>query len=68
MAILWAMQNNFLDDVAVEKIKDFQTKFTQFLADRKGAVVEKIRAEKAISEPLATELKAALAEFKPSYR
>ena len=68
VAILWAMQNNFLDDVAVEKIKDFQTKFTQFLADRKGALVEKIRAEKAISEPLAAELKAALAEFKPSYR
>ena len=62
------MQNNFLDDVSVEKIKDFQTKFTQFLADRKASLVEKIRAEKAISDPLAAELKAALAEFKPSYR
>ena len=68
VAILWAMQNNFLDDVAVEKIKDFQTKFTQFLADRKAPLVEKIRAEKAISDALATELKAALGEFKPSYR
>ncbi len=68
VAILWAMQNNFLDDVPVEKIKDFQTKFTQFLADRKASLVEKIRAEKAISDPLAAELKAALAEFKPSYR
>ncbi len=68
VAILWAMQNNFLDDVAVEKIKDFQTKFTQFLADRKASLVEKIRAEKAISDALAAELKAALGEFKPSYR
>src|SRR5881398_1092870 len=29
--ILWAMQNNILDDVAVEKIKDFQAKLTDFL-------------------------------------
>ena len=27
-AVLWAVQNNFIDDVAVEKIKDFQAKFT----------------------------------------
>jgi F-type H+-transporting ATPase subunit alpha len=28
---LWAVQNNFFDDVAVEKVKDFQNKLTDFL-------------------------------------
>src|SRR5215212_5679548 len=34
-AVLWAVQNNFVDDVAVDKIKDFQAKVTEFLTNRK---------------------------------
>jgi len=67
-AILWAMQNNFLDDVAVEKVKDFQIKLMDFLATRKAAVLDKVRTEKAFSDALAGELKAAIVEFKQGYR
>ncbi|MFN3409416.1 MAG: F0F1 ATP synthase subunit alpha [Limisphaerales bacterium] len=67
-AVLWAMQNNFLDDVPVEKVKDFQNKLTDFLTTRKTALLDKIRAEKAISDALAGELKAAVGEFKQTYR
>ena len=66
--ILWAMQNNFLDDVAVEKVKDFQAKYTDFLVTRKAAILEKIRKEGAINDALAAELKAATGEFKQTYR
>jgi F-type H+-transporting ATPase subunit alpha len=67
-AVLWAMQNNFLDDIAVEKVKDFQAKLTDFLASRKSELLDKVRTEKAISEALAGELKAAVGEFKQTYR
>ncbi len=67
-AVLWTMQNNHLDDVAVEKIKDWQNKFTDFLGSRKAALLEKIRNEKAISDPIAAELKTAVGEFKQTYR
>jgi len=67
-AVLWAMQNNFLDDVPVEKVKDFQNKLTDFLTTRKTALLDKIRTEKAISDALAAELKAAVGEFKQTYR
>ncbi len=67
-AILWAMQNGLLDDVPVEKVKDFQAKLTQFLQDRKAPLVEKIRTEKAFSDALAAELRAAVTEFKLTYR
>jgi F-type H+-transporting ATPase subunit alpha len=67
-AVLWAVQNNFFDDVAVDKVKDCQTKLTDFLGTRKAEVLAKIRNEKAISEALAAELKAAVTEFKSSYR
>ncbi|MEY4689809.1 MAG: F0F1-type synthase, alpha subunit [Verrucomicrobiota bacterium] len=68
VSILWTMQNGLLDDVAVEKVKDFQGKITDFLTTRKPALLEKIRAEKAINDALAAELKAAVTEFKQSYR
>jgi len=67
-ATLWAVQNSFFDDVPVEKVKDFQTKLTDFLNTRKAEVLTKIRTEKAISEALAGELKAAVSEFKQTYR
>ena len=66
--VLWSMQNNFLDDVAVEKVKDFQGKLVDFFQTRKPELLAKIRNEKAISDALASELKPAVTEFKQSYR
>src|SRR5689334_9656981 len=66
-AVLWSAQNNFFDDVAVDKVKDFQAKLTDFLGTRKADLLAKIRNEKAISDALAAELKAAVTEFKQSY-
>ncbi|HTV42342.1 MAG TPA: F0F1 ATP synthase subunit alpha [Candidatus Sulfotelmatobacter sp.] len=67
-AVLWTVQNNFMDDVPVEKIKDFQGKLLDYLNTRKADLLKKIRAEKAISDAVAGELKAAVGEFKPTYR
>ncbi|MSU43250.1 MAG: F0F1 ATP synthase subunit alpha [Pedosphaera sp.] len=67
-AVLWAMQNNLFDDVAVDKIKDFQHKMADYLATRKADLVAKLRKEKAISDALAADLKAAITEFKLTYR
>jgi F-type H+-transporting ATPase subunit alpha len=67
-ATLCAMQNNMLDDVAVEKVKDFQAKLSDFLGTRKADLMAKVRTEKAFSDALAGELKAAITEFKQSYR
>jgi len=68
VSVLWAMQNGFLDDVPVEKVKDWQSKLTQFLVDRKAALLERVRKEGTISDALAAELKAAATEFKQTYR
>src|SRR5437763_1607296 len=35
-AILWTVQNGFMDDVAVDRIKDFQNKLTDYLTTRKS--------------------------------
>jgi len=66
--ILWTMQNSFLDDIAVEKVKDFQNKLTDFLTNRKQALLDRVRKEGAINDALAADLKAAVSEFKQTYR
>jgi F-type H+-transporting ATPase subunit alpha len=66
-AVLWAVQNSFFDDVTVDKIKDFQAKLTDFLGTRKADLLLKIRNEKAISDAIGADLKAAVTEFKQSY-
>jgi F-type H+-transporting ATPase subunit alpha len=67
-AILWTVQNAFMDDVAVEKIKDFQAKLTDYLSSRKADLMAKILKEKALTDPLVAELKAVVTEFKQTYK
>jgi F-type H+-transporting ATPase subunit alpha len=67
VAVLWAAQNNFMDDVPVEKIKDFQAKLVDYYNTRCADLLKKILAEKAISDAIAGELKAAITQFKQTY-
>jgi F-type H+-transporting ATPase subunit alpha len=67
VAVLWAVQNNFLDEVPVDSVKDYQTKATEYLSTRKTELLRKIGVEKAVSDALAAELKAAFTEFNPTY-
>jgi F-type H+/Na+-transporting ATPase subunit alpha len=68
VAILWAVQNGLLDDVPVEKVKDFQARLMDYLTSRKEALVSRIRQEKALNEALTGDLRAAVTEFKQTYR
>src|SRR5213596_566451 len=67
-AILWTVQSGHFDDVAVEKIKDCQNKLTEYLTTRKSDLMSRVAKEKALSDPLTAELKAAVAEFKQTYK
>jgi len=67
-AVLYAMQQGYMDKVDVEKIKDFQAKLQEFLETRKASLLESIRTKKAIDDALGGELKAALDEFAQFYK
>lgn len=68
VSTLWSMQNGYMDDVAVDKIKDFQLKLQDYFSTRKDTILAKIRDKGAIDDEISGELKAALTEFKTSYR
>ena len=68
VAVLWTVQNGFMDDVPVDRIKDLQAKLTDYLTSRKTELMGRIAKEKALSDPLIADLKAAVTEFKQTYK
>jgi F-type H+/Na+-transporting ATPase subunit alpha len=67
VAVIWAVQNGYVDDISVDRIKEFQAKLTDFLNTRKAELLRKIAQEKAISDALKDELKAAVDQFKQTW-
>jgi F-type H+/Na+-transporting ATPase subunit alpha len=67
-AILWTVQNGYMDDVAVDKIKDFQAKLTDYLQTRKANILGTVTKEKALSDGTINDLKGAIVEFKQTYK
>ena len=68
VAVLWAVQNGYVDQVPVERIKDFQNNLMDFLTTRKADLLARIGKEKAISDALKAELKAASDEFGQTWK
>jgi F-type H+-transporting ATPase subunit alpha len=68
VASLWAVQNGFVDDVPVERVKAFQLGWQEFLITRKGAILQTLRDKGAIDDALTSELKSAIAEYKASFK
>ena len=68
VAVLWAVQNRYLDDVPVNRVKEFQAKWTDYLATRKADLLRAIAREKALGGPLTAGLKAAADEFKQTWK
>src|SRR5688572_25097543 len=68
VAVIWAVQNGFVDDVEVDRIKAFQSAWTDFLTTRKTALLTGIAKEKALSAELTDALKAAADQFKQTWK
>ncbi len=68
VAVLWAGQNGYFDDVPVDRVKHAQAKMTDYLTSRKTDLMAKIAKEKALSDALTADLKAAVMEFKQTYK
>jgi F-type H+-transporting ATPase subunit alpha len=68
VAVLWAVQNGYVDQVPVERVKEFQNTLTDFLTTRKSGLLGTIAKERTLSDPLKAELKAAVDEFAPTWK
>src|SRR5438128_8852469 len=68
VAVIWAVQNGYVDQVPVGRVKEFQTKFTEFLTTRKGELLARIESERALGDALRAELKTVADEFKQTWK
>jgi F-type H+/Na+-transporting ATPase subunit alpha len=68
VAVIWAVQNGYVDDVPVNRVKQFQAQLAEFFETRKAELLRKIAKEKAISADLTKELKDATDQFKQTWR
>jgi F-type H+-transporting ATPase subunit alpha len=64
--ILFALGNGYLDDVEVEKVRDFEKAFHDFMASNHPEIRQAIETEFAISDDLDKKLRDAITEFKQS--
>jgi F-type H+-transporting ATPase subunit alpha len=68
VAVLWAVQKGYLDDVPVERVKDFQHDLTEYFTSRRHELLGAIGRQKVLSDELTTNLKSAIEEFSLSRR
>jgi len=66
--VLFAMQNGYFDDVAVDRVKECQTALEEFMDTRKQDVLQLIADDKAITDGVKEALTTALKDFKDSWK
>jgi len=64
VAILFVVTNGFLDDVPVEKVRDFEDRFHKYLEVNARELLNQIRVKKELTEDVEEKLKRYIAEFK----
>ncbi len=68
VAVMWTVQNGFLDDVPVERVRECQAQLADFLTTRKADLLTKIAREKKLDDALIAGLKEAAAQFKQTWK
>jgi F-type H+-transporting ATPase subunit alpha len=65
---IYAGTRGYMDDVPVDKVRQWESDFLQFMKDRKADFVSKLTQSGDLSSELEDALKASIDEFKKSYR
>jgi F-type H+-transporting ATPase subunit alpha len=67
ISVIWAATNGFVDDVAIEDVREWEAQFVSFLENAKSALLEEIRTKKVLNDDIKAQLKAACEEFKSRF-
>ncbi|MDQ1284419.1 MAG: F-type H+/Na+-transporting ATPase subunit alpha [Patescibacteria group bacterium] len=68
VAIIYAVTNGFLDDVAVEKVSQWENDFHKYLKSSQKEVLSLIAEKKELSDDVVAKLEKAIGEFKEVYQ
>jgi F-type H+-transporting ATPase subunit alpha len=65
--IIYTVVNGYLDDVPLDRVKDFEEEFLQYMRVRHPEIGEAIASEREISEKTEVSLKEAIEDFKRTF-
>ena len=68
VASIYAATNGYLDDVPVEKVRDFEDAFLSFMRDTKKDILGTIRDKKVLTDELKASMNSAIEQFKQGYK
>lgn len=68
IAILYALSNGFLDDVAVEKIKSWENDFHKYLGTQQKDFMHELESKKELTDEIVKKLDKVIKEFKEIYQ
>ena len=68
VAIVYAVTNGFLDDIAVEKVAKWEEDFHKYLQTSQKALLDLIAEKKELTEEVIAKLEKALKDFKETYK
>ncbi len=68
VAVLYALTNGFMDDVEIEKIKQWENDFHKYLDSQAKDVLTLITEQKALTDEVIAALEKAIKEFKEVYQ
>lgn len=60
--------NGYLDDLPVDKVRDFENEFLKYMRTQQAGILESIRKEMEIKPETDTKLKGAIEEFKKGFK
>jgi F-type H+-transporting ATPase subunit alpha len=66
IVIMWATQNGYFDDVAVDKVLDTKAKLVDYMNTREEALLKEIIEKKALDDALQDKVKKVVTAFKQS--
>ena len=66
--IIYAVSSGHLDDVPVNRVREWERQFHEFMAARFPQVADKLRAEKVLSKETEAELKNAIEAFRATFK
>jgi F-type H+-transporting ATPase subunit alpha len=66
--ILFAAINGYLDDLPVDKVREFESKLLNSIRTTNAELVNKLAKEKNFDDKMESEMKTAIADFKKSFR
>jgi F-type H+-transporting ATPase subunit alpha len=68
VVIIYAVTNGHIDEVPVNRVREWERQFQEYLTARHPNIGEKLRTEKALSKETEAELKSAIASFKHTFK